>query len=144
MPKNLYITADYFHDAHCSSRIHPVGHWTFEDGEQLRDLTGNVGDIKLRNAVVKNGQLDLGVDKWAVADGYNGSTILEKTLVSWVSIDDITVQKGSVLSIDKISIDQFDAIVFGERMRLIIGWLAVLVLSALLILCLVLKKQRKM
>ena len=91
-----------------------VGHWTFEDGQRLKDLTGNFADVQLRGAVFDNGKLDLGVGKWAVAGGYKGPTITEKTLVSWVSIDSFNVQRGSVLTIDKVSVDEFDAIVFGE------------------------------
>ena len=64
--------------------------------------------------MAENGQLDLGLNKWAVAGQYKGPTISEKTLVSWVSIDSFAVQRGSVLTIDKVSIDQFDAIVLGE------------------------------
>ena len=92
-----------------------VGHWTFENGEEQKDLTGNFADIVLQGAEINNGQLDLGVSKWAVAGEYTGPTISEKTLVSWVSIDSLAVQRGSVLTIDKVSIDQFDAIVLGER-----------------------------
>ena len=93
-----------------------VGHWTFEKGEEARDLTGNFCHLHLKGAVIENGQLDLGKGKWAVAGDYTGPTIEEKTLVSWVSIDNFNVQRGSVLSLDKVSIDQFDAIVLGERM----------------------------
>ena len=92
-----------------------VGHWTFESGEEQKDLTGNFAAIVLQGAEINNGQLDLGVSKWAVAGEYTGPTISEKTLVSWVSIDSLAVQRGSVLTIDKVSIDQFDAIVLGER-----------------------------
>ena len=94
-----------------------VGHWTFEDRQRLKDLTGNFADLQLRGAVFDNGKLDLGVGKWAVAGGYKGPTITEKTLVSWVSIDSFNVQRGSVLTIDKVSVDEFDAIVLGEYKR---------------------------
>ncbi len=92
-----------------------VGQWTFENNEELKDLTGNFGDITLKGAVITNGQLDLGAGKWATAGNYYGPTINEKTLVSWVSIDSFSVQRGSVLTIDKVTVDQFDAIVLGER-----------------------------
>ena len=90
-----------------------VGHWTFEEGQGLKDLTGNFADVQLQGAKWENGKLDLG----AVAGDYKGPTITEKTLVSWVSIDSFDVQSGSVLTIDKVSVDEFDAIVLGERMR---------------------------
>ncbi len=93
-----------------------VGHWTFEPGEELKDLTGNFPDITLKGATIKNGQLDVGSGKWAIATGkYKGPEIKEKTMVSWVSLDDLNVLAGSILTIDKISVDEFDAMVFGER-----------------------------
>ena len=92
-----------------------VGHWTFEPGEELKDLTGNFVDITLKGAEVKGGQLDVGAGKWAVASGYDGPDIGEKTMVSWASLDNLDVQAGSVLTIDRISVDEFDAMVFGER-----------------------------
>ena len=98
----------------CTYAHNLVGHWTFEKCEELEDLTGNFGNVVIQGAVVENGQLDLGLNKWAVAGQYKGPTICEKTLVSWVSIDSFAVQRGSVLTIDKVSIDQFDAIVLGE------------------------------
>ena len=94
-----------------------VGHWTFENGQKLKDLTGHFGDVMLRGATIDDGRLDVGVRRWAVAGDYKGPTIIEKTLVSWLSIDNLSVQRGSVLTIDKVSVDEFDAIVLGERMR---------------------------
>ena len=92
-----------------------VGHWTFEPGSELVDLTGNFADVTLNGATVDKGQLDVGTGKWAVASPYNGPEIAEKTLVSWLSLDDLDVQTGSALTIDRIATDEFDAIVYGER-----------------------------
>lgn len=39
--------------------------------------------------------------------------LLDKTLVAWVTLDNMTQRGGSVLTIQ--SADKFDAIVFGER-----------------------------
>ena len=36
-------------------------------------------------------------------------------MVSWASLDDVNERKGSILTIDKITVDEFDAIVFAER-----------------------------
>ena len=47
--------------------------------------------------------------------GYDGPDIGEKTLVSWAIMDDLDVQQGSILTIDRLSDPTFDAIVFGER-----------------------------
>lgn len=92
-----------------------VGHWTFEPGSELVDLSGNFEDLVLHDATIDGGQLDVGVDQWAYAGGYSGPDITEKTLMSWLSLDDLEVQAGSALTIDKISEDEFDGIIFGER-----------------------------
>jgi hypothetical protein len=34
-----------------------VGHWTFEKGVELEDLTGNFADITLMDAKIEDGQL---------------------------------------------------------------------------------------
>lgn len=92
-----------------------VGHWTYEKGVELEDLTGNFVDITLMGAEIADGQLDIDPNKWAIASGYEGPDIEEKTLVSWVIMDNLDVQEGSVLTIDRLSDPTFDAIVFGER-----------------------------
>ena len=126
-----------------TGRLSLVGHWTFEKGEETKDLTGNFCHVHLKGAVIENGQLDLGRGKWAVAGDYTGPTIEEKTLVSWVSIDNFNVQRGSVLSLDKVSVDQFDAIVLGERME-ITGWLGAATSVVLKMLSRDLKRQKQM
>jgi hypothetical protein len=92
-----------------------VGHWTFEKGSELKDLMGNFADITLNGAKIDNGQLDVDLGKWAIATPYKGPDIKDKTLVSWASLDNLDVQKGSILTIDRLSDPTFDAIVFGER-----------------------------
>jgi hypothetical protein len=92
-----------------------VGQWTFEDGEELLDLAGNFGELQLTGATIENGQLDVGVGAWAVATDYQGPEIREVTLVSWLSMDDLSVLTGSALTLDQINADEFNGIVFGER-----------------------------
>jgi len=46
-----------------------VGHWTFEKGVELEDLTGNFADIQLMGATIEDGQLDVDLGKWAIASG---------------------------------------------------------------------------
>jgi hypothetical protein len=94
-----------------------VGWWTFEPGKELKDLTGNFGDLILNGAKVEKGQLDVDAGKWAVTGGggYKGPKIAEKTMVSWASLDSLDVTAGSVLTIDRITVDEFDAIVYAER-----------------------------
>ena len=93
-----------------------VGHWTFEKGEELKDLTGNFPDIKLMGAKIANGALDVDAGKWAITGGdYNGPEITNMTLISWATIQDQAVIKGSLLCLDHVSKDEFNAIVFAER-----------------------------
>jgi len=92
-----------------------VGWWTFESGEELVDLTGNFDDIVLHEAEVENGKLVLGDGMWANARGYSGPDVTEKTLVAWLIMQGLDLMQGGPLAIDEISIDQFDAIVYGER-----------------------------
>ena len=103
-----------------------LGHWTFETGVELEDLTGKWGDLTLQGATISGGELHVhasGATGWAVASGSTTATIREKTLVSWVSIDDLDVRSGSALTIDSINnTNYFDAIVYAERQPL--RWMA--------------------
>ena len=93
-----------------------IGHWTFENGVERKDLTGHFGDIELKGAEVKDGKLHLGDNKWAITTGYKGSRIgPDKTLVAWIYLDDLNVIKGAPLAVNKSSGDTFDAIVYAER-----------------------------
>lgn len=89
-----------------------VGWWTFEVEE---DLTGNFEEFVLNGASLKSGQLDVDAGKWAYAGGYTGPDITEKTLVSWAYLEDLTVTAGSIITLDKISEDEFNGIIFAER-----------------------------
>jgi len=89
-----------------------VGWWTF-DAE--KDLIGNFEEFVLNGAVLNNGQLDVDAGKWAYAGGYTGPDIHEKTLVSWAYLQDLNVTAGSIITIDKISVDEFNGIIFAER-----------------------------
>lgn len=110
----LIIACTQAHDSIATNTL--VGHWTFEKGSETKDLTGNFANIVLKGAqVTSNGKLDVGQGKWAIAPSYTGPTIFEKTLVSWVSLQSTSVRAGSALTIDKISVDEFDAIVYSER-----------------------------
>jgi len=71
-----------------------------------------------------------------------GPDISEKTLVSWCYIDNLSIQAGSVLTIDQINADQFDAMVFGKG-SLTNGWQVVVTLHALRILHPGLRKPRR-
>ncbi len=93
-----------------------IGHWTFEKGDELKDLTNHFGDIELKGAQVKDGKLHIGNEKWALTTGYKGPDIgPDKTLVTWLYLDDLNVRRGATLAVNKSSGDTFDAIVYAER-----------------------------
>lgn len=93
-----------------------VGHWTFEKGAELEDLTGHFSDIDLLGADVKDGKLRIGSNEWAMTTGYKGPDIgPDKTLVTWLYLDDLNVTRGATLAVNKSSADTFDAIVYAER-----------------------------
>ncbi|NIP97361.1 MAG: hypothetical protein GWO24_29560, partial [Akkermansiaceae bacterium] len=104
--------------AGASMRAELVGHWTFEAEAELVDLTGNWGELELRGATVADGHLNLGSNEWALAQSYTGPTIREKTLVTWLRMEDLNVRNGAPLAIDHPTSDRFDAIVFAERQPL--------------------------
>ena len=93
-----------------------IGQWTFEGSNALQDQTGNWGDLNLNSgASIVNGQLDINRGQWAGTSGYFGPDIIDKTLVTWVTLDDLSVRAGSAISLDTITGDQFDGIVFSEN-----------------------------
>ena len=93
-----------------------IGHWTFEKGVELKELTGHFKQIKLEGASVKDGKLQLGSAKWALATYDKGPDIGPgKTMVVWIYMDDLSVTRGAPLAINKSSADMFDAIVYAER-----------------------------
>lgn len=93
-----------------------IGHWTFEKGDELKGLTGHFGDIELKGAQVKDGKLHIGDNKWAMTTGYKGPDIgPDKTLVTWLYLDDLNVRRGATLAVNKSSSDMFDAIVYAEK-----------------------------
>ena len=100
-----------------------VAQYTFNAGEELTDRTGNFGDIQLRgDATISGGQLDVNgsgtnATGWAASGPYTGpTTIGEKTLVSWVTLQSLQPPNaGSALTLDSISGDVFDGIIFAER-----------------------------
>ena len=90
-----------------------LGWWLF-DSE--KDEIGNWSDIDLHGAELKDGQLIVETGKWAHALEYSGPDIEEKTLMTWVALDSLDPTAGSALTLDKASEDQFNAIVYAERL----------------------------
>ena len=92
----------------------PIGKWIFEGPVPTRDLQGNFGVLQLEGAEISNGSLSVGENKWAKSEEYNAEqTLQEKTLVSWVKLDNISQKGGSALTIDTGE-DLFNGIVYGE------------------------------
>lgn len=108
----------------CQSAL--VGLWTFENGS-LADSTGNFGNLVLvGDAVVSNGALDLNgsgttATGWAKtpgtssAGGGGGVALGSKTLVSWITLQSLSASAGSAMTLDGVTGDKFDGIVFGEQ-----------------------------
>ena len=100
-----------------------IGHWIFEPGDETNDLTGNFPDLSLEgNATVSGGALDVNgsgtnATGWAYTTGgagYTGPALTDKTLVSWVTLQDLGVRAGSALTIDRVNSDQFDGLIWAE------------------------------
>ncbi len=91
-----------------------VGWWRFDD---LKEETGNFGDVVLHGATIEDGQLVVSANKWAHSLEYTGPDITELTLVSWVSLDSLAKTNGSALTLDEVSTDQFCGIVWAERVE---------------------------
>ncbi len=89
-----------------------LGWWLFDNE---KDEIGNWDDIDLHGAELKDGQLIVETGKWAHALEYTGPDIEEKTLMTWVALDNLAATKGSALTLDKATEDQFNAIVYAER-----------------------------
>ena len=58
-----------------------IGHWTFENGVELEDLTGHFGDIDLLDAEVKDGKLHIGNSQlpqakaWGLCEAYTEGSL---------------------------------------------------------------------
>ena len=89
-----------------------IGWWLFDS---QKEETGNWSDIALHGAELKDGQLIVETGKWAHALEYSGPNIVEKTLMTWVALDNLAATKGSALTLDKVSEDQFNGMVYAER-----------------------------
>ena len=100
----------------CSSPDdHLVGWWKFDDATEE---TGSWGDVAFHGgADIDNGELVVDAAKWAHSLDYTGDTIVELSLVTWVTLDSLDKTNGSALTLDKVTADQFCAIVWAERVN---------------------------
>jgi hypothetical protein len=91
----------------------PVGHWTFEPGEEFTDRSENFDPIQLKNAEIKNGCLFLDSARYAYTLGYSGPNIdADKTLITWLYLDDLEALSGITVSIEAYGNDFLDAITY--------------------------------
>jgi cysteine-rich repeat protein len=92
-----------------------IHRWSF-DGDALFDTRGGAHGAAVGGAFVSAGQLVLdGVDDHVATAPINAS-IGQRTLVAWVTVDNLTQQGGGVFTLEDPTPgnDVFDAIVFGE------------------------------
>lgn len=89
--------------------------WSFNDGT-ARDSIGTSHGTLLGGALIEQGRLVLdGIDDF-MRSGVLRSNVSERTLVVWVSLDNLSQQAGSAMTIENPSgTDVFDGIIFAER-----------------------------
>jgi hypothetical protein len=91
-----------------------VHQWTFEDGT-ANDSVGTAHGTLNGGAQIVGGRLALDGINGYMQSSPIGQTITAKTLVSWVSLDNLSQQSGSALTLENpTGADIFDAIVFGK------------------------------
>lgn len=91
-----------------------TGFWTgFSFGGTAKTANGSL-------VVIGTGDSLNAATAWAMASGYLGPVIQDKTLVAWAAID-TTVGSGAAIGLARISDQVFDSVVWGERGNL---WMA--------------------
>ncbi|MDG1325393.1 MAG: DUF1553 domain-containing protein, partial [Opitutales bacterium] len=90
----------------------PVLQWNFESGlkDQILGLKANLKN----GAAVENGRLILRKGGYAVTNTLP-IEISEKTLSSWVQLDNLNQRSGGVITIQNLNGGVFDSIVFAEK-----------------------------
>ena len=89
--------------------------WSFNDGT-ARDSIGPADGTLFNGASIVDGRLQLdGVDDY-MRTAATSTNISARTLVVWMSLDNLSQQGGSALTIENPSGDDvFDGIIYGER-----------------------------
>ncbi|MCA9262072.1 MAG: hypothetical protein KDA61_22800, partial [Planctomycetales bacterium] len=97
------------------SLVQPVHQWTFNGDTQ--DSIGSADGLPFGGAVVSEGRLHLdGVDDYVLTAPID-QTLTERTLVAWVSLDNLTQAAGSAISIQRgrgQGESGFDGVIYGE------------------------------
>ena len=97
-----------------------IGRWTFDGLGGPWDETENWQKIEFHGgAKLTHRGLELKSNQWARVVPSENATfdIKEKTLISWIILDDLSESNtgGSALTLDSKEEDKFDGIIFGER-----------------------------
>jgi hypothetical protein len=92
--------------------LDPVLQWNFESGlkDQILGLKANLKN----GATVENGRLIIRKGGYAVT-GKLPIEISEKTLSTWVQLDNLSQRAGGVITIQNTNGSVFDSIVFAEK-----------------------------
>ena len=91
----------------------PIARWTFDF--DLKDQIGNLHGKAINGAKIHDGALELDGKKSYVMTPSINSNIKEKTLESWVKLNNLNQQGGAAMSLQSNDGRAFNAIVFGER-----------------------------
>ncbi len=95
----------------------PIHEWTFIDGT-ARDVVGGLDGTLNGGATIVGGKLILDGNRANggsyMSTGFDTLTLTTKTLVSWISLGNLTQGGGTALSVVEEPGQQFDAIDFAE------------------------------
>lgn len=109
--------SEYFNSKFAFSNVEPglVHRWSFNDGT-ANDSVGSADGTLNNGASIVGGQLQLdGVNDFMQSAPID-QTIGVKSLVTWVTPDNLTQRSGSVLTLENpTGGDVFDGIVYGEQ-----------------------------
>jgi hypothetical protein len=91
----------------------PVSRWTFDS--DFRDQIGSAHGEAKGGAKIIDGALVLDGKTAFVFTTRRKSELKAKTLEAWVQLDNLGQRGGGVISVQNVDANQFDAIVFGEK-----------------------------
>jgi hypothetical protein len=101
-------------------RTLPIARWDFD--RNLQDSVGRLHCVAAKGAYIKRGVLVLDGTGAHVRTPALSQTLTEKTLEVWVVLENLNQQGGGVITVQSLTGDKFDSIVFAERERF--RWMA--------------------
>lgn len=97
-----------------ASQVKPIGHWTFEAGNETIDQSRNFDSLIMKGAFINDGMLYIDSGKQAMARGYTGPDIYgNKTLIVWLKLLDLKAQSGVPMSIHAKGRAFFDGLMYS-------------------------------